>query len=162
MIKKKSIGLILLSLYLVIGGIMSIVIMDEIMTVRVISVVLGIASIVCGVGIFILKRWSRKATIILLLLCIVNSFLLGSPLFQKQRIQQLESYYDEINKGSSSKYLLNDKEVSKAEFLENGKNRIETMKKNNFDFMRIVPSTLFYGLLLLYLFKGTVKQQFEN
>jgi len=142
MIKKKSIGLLLLSLYLIIGGILSIVAIDEMLIGRVISASLGIAAVICGIGIFFLKKWSLKATIVLLLLGIVNSFLLSSPIFQEQRIQQLERQYESISKEQSSKYSLNDKEVTKEEFLANRRHKIDTTKKSNFDLMRLLPSIL--------------------
>jgi len=160
--KKRSVGVTVLSIFLVIGGLITFVPNDATAFVKIINIFGGIASIICAVALFRLLPWGRKATIMFIVGGIVYSFIYHSPIFLNQRIYQLEKRYESIvNDEHPVSYSMNEKKVTKEEYLAYQRRKIEREINNKFNYPYMILALLCQGLILLFLFRKNIKQQFK-
>jgi hypothetical protein len=159
--KKRSIGIIILSVYLLLAGIISFIPHSEPIFTKGIAIILGLVSIICAIALFFLLPWGRKTTIFLMVISILYSFIYYSPIYHEQRTQHFESDYQRIlNDERNVSYSINDNEVTKEEFLVYKRQKIEKYNDKGFDIPMLIYSLALEGLILLFLFKKSIKQQF--
>lgn len=160
--KKRTIGITLLSIYLFLIGVAGLIYEGSVTFASSMSIFWCGFYLICSVSLFKLLPWGRKAVIILAISGIVYATLYNSPIYHQQRIEHIEYLYQNVLKDESRvSYSINNEKVTKKAYLDYRKQRIEKEKANSFNLLQMISGIILNGLLLLLLFKKSVKQQFE-
>ena len=128
---------------------------------KILIIGLGIFSIICGVALFRLLPRGRNVTIIYFFCASIFGCLYFSPIFHQQRIREYENRYKIRASEDYLKYRF-DNETSKKEYLARQWKRVEEEKKASFNLQLIIGIIIFYSIIILYLFRSKVKEQFKT
>ena len=84
---------------------------------EIVNIIYAGASLICAVALYKLFPWGRKASILLMAVGIFITFIYHSPLMKETRITDRLKFYEQGAMDNNTTYYLNEKEVTKDEFM---------------------------------------------
>ena len=165
--KKRSVGITLLAIYLLVSGLPGLLIGGVVPAtpwVKGSTLIFALAAIVCGLGLLGLRAWAYKTTVGFLVMSILWAIAYNSPLFLQDRLRANEEFCQRVRASVKSEtgYILNEKRVTREEFLRYQEMKQDRMRQSGCQWPIMLMSIIIGGGLLYYMCRSTVIEQFKS
>jgi len=162
--RKRSVGLNLLILYLALSGVFKLgALFGNITSLFFPSLFIGIISLVCACGLYLLKEWGRKLTILHFSIAIMYLVIHSSPIMHENKKVFWQGKYEQIVEKLKDQETANygGVKVPKEKFLIKLKEKLDAKYNKKSSYIDSIPSSIVWLFLIILINRRKFKEQFK-